>query len=72
MKNLDRLLIKSWDKFSGEYKDANKTKALELGVSDDQLLVRLVNTNEMTLDKEEAKTFIQKAMTVYRRIWPNG
>ena len=65
-------MIKSWDQFSGEYKDPNKKKALELGVSNDELLVRLVNTNEMTLDKEESKTFIQKAMSLHRRIWPNG
>lgn len=72
MQNSDKMLIKNWDQFSGEYKDPNKKKALELGVSDDELLVRLVNTNEMTLDKEEAKTFIQKAMSLHRRIWPNG
>jgi len=65
------LLIKAWDKFSGEYKDPDKVQALELGVSDDELLVRLVNTNQMTLNEEQAKLFIARAMSIYRRIWSN-
>ena len=71
MQNSDKLSIKTWDEFSGEFKDPDKVQALELGVSNDQLLVRLVNTNQMTLNEEQAKSFIAKAMSIYRRIWSN-
>lgn len=71
MPNSDKVLIKSWDKFSREYKNPQVTQALEVGAVNDELLIRMINTNEITLSKDEAATFIAKTASIFRRIWPD-